>query len=64
MRTGAREATAHDVRQMGPEGMLRGLAGAGQEHAPMREGGDSAAGVHQCVEDGWVRGKGVKGWIT
>ena len=30
--------------------------GREEEDAPVREGGDPAAGVHQCVEDGWVRG--------
>ena len=24
------------------------------QDAPVRQGGDSAAGVHQCAEDGWV----------
>jgi GTP-binding protein LepA len=28
--------------------------GRQEEDAPVREGGDPAVGVHQCVEDGWV----------
>jgi len=41
------------------------MTGVLQSHqdAPVRQGGDSAAGVHQCVEDGWVTlaFAGVKG---